>query len=64
MIKFDENVYEKLILFRPFIKIRKLQDSIAQLANNKKEQNSLKKAFTTYNQVFREKKTIPPSMLL
>lgn len=59
MIKFDENVYEKLILFRPFIKIRKLQDSIAQLANNKKEQNSLKKAFTTYNQVFREKKNDP-----
>lgn len=59
MIKFDENVYEKLILFRPFIKIRKLQDSIAQLANNKKEQNSLKKTFTTYNQVFREKKNDP-----
>ncbi|MBC1631853.1 hypothetical protein HB948_00325 [Listeria welshimeri] len=54
MIKFDESVYEKLILLRPFIKIKKVLNAIKQIANSKDEQSILKKTFTTYNQVFRE----------
>ncbi|MBS9367232.1 hypothetical protein JL732_10000 [Listeria welshimeri] len=56
MIKFDEKVYEKLILLRPFIKINKVQDAFKQIAN-KDEESMLKKTFTTYNRVFREKKS-------
>ncbi|EFS0529610.1 hypothetical protein H2O84_002976 [Listeria monocytogenes] len=59
MIKFDESVYEKLILFRPFIKIRKIQDSLTQIRINKEEQSVLKETFKTYNQVFRENNTNP-----
>lgn len=55
MTKYDKQLYDKIILFRPFIKINKVNDSFNQLRSI--DTSLVKKTFKSFNQEFRKNNT-------
>ncbi|EHW3877335.1 hypothetical protein K2Q58_002421, partial [Listeria monocytogenes] len=54
MIEYDERIYKNIVLFNPFIKIRKVQNAFKQIRIQKEKKLLLDNTFKEYNRKFRE----------